>query len=175
VKGNQKELLDDCRVMAANDVPVDAFTAEPESGHGRVEQRSVRVFECHYTSDPEWTQWIVQVAQVHRVREVKDTKTGTWKRSEEIAFYASMQRHSAQAYERIIRSHWGIENRNHGVRDVSLKEDASRIRHNPGVMARCRSFVLNVLKANGVTNVAQTLYHNALCFKNLRKLKYLCL
>src|SRR5690348_1838409 len=38
---------------------------------------------------------------------------------------------------------WGIENRDHYVRDVTLGEDASRIRHKPGGMARIRSAALN--------------------------------
>jgi hypothetical protein len=40
-----------------------------------------------------------------------------------------------------IRGHWGIENRNHYVRDVSCEEDKCRIRNNPGIMARARSWV----------------------------------
>ncbi len=58
-----------------------------------------------------------------------------------------------------IRRHWGIENRNHHVRDVSCDEDKSRIRDNPGIMARARSFALNILRTNGITNVAQALWN----------------
>ena len=43
----------------------------------------------------------------------------------------------------------GIENRNHDVRDVSCNEDRSRIRDNPGIMARARSFALNIISHNG--------------------------
>ena len=52
----------------------------------------------------------------------------------------------------------GIENRNHYVRDVSCDEDKSRIRDNPGIMARARSFALNIMRKNGITNVAQALW-----------------
>jgi len=45
---------------------------------------------------------------------------------------------------------------------VTLGEDASRIRRKPGVMARIRSLALNVLRANGVQNISQALYANAL-------------
>jgi hypothetical protein len=37
-------------------------------------------------------------------------------------------RAGAQALLRLTRGHWGIENGLHGVRDGTLREDASRIR-----------------------------------------------
>ena len=58
--------------------------------------------------------------------------------------------------------HWGLENRDHYVRHVTPGEDDSRIRHRPGAMARIRSAALNILRANGVQNVSQALYINAL-------------
>ncbi len=61
----------------------------------------------------------------------------------------------------------GIENRNHHVRDRSLGEDASRIRRRPGLVARLRSFALNILRAHGVGNVSEALYTNALSIDRL--------
>jgi hypothetical protein len=58
-------------------------------------------------------------------------------------------------------------NRDHYVRDVTLGEDASRIRYKPGAMARLRSVALNVLRANGVQNISQALYANALSLERL--------
>ena len=52
--------------------------------------------------------------------------------------------------------------RNHYVRDVSCHEDRSRIRDNPGIMARARSFALNIIRHNNVTNVAKALWNGAL-------------
>ena len=52
--------------------------------------------------------------------------------------------------------------KNHWVRDVTLAEDASRIRINPGVMARLRSLALNIARANGVTNIAKATWTAAL-------------
>ena len=40
------------------------------------------------------------------------------------------------------------------MRDVTFAEDASRIRCNPGIFARLRSFAANILRANNVRNVA---------------------
>jgi predicted transposase YbfD/YdcC len=61
---------------------------------------------------------------------------------------------AAQEIAKAIRNHWGIENRNHYVRDVTFREDASRIRKKPGHFARLRNVALNLLRANRVTNIA---------------------
>ena len=57
-----------------------------------------------------------------------------------------------------IRDHWAIENRSHYVRDGSFREDSSRIRCNPAIFARLRSFASNILRFNGVENVCDTRY-----------------
>ena len=43
-----------------------------------------------------------------------------------------------------------------------MREDASRIRCNPGVFARLRSFGYNILKANRTGTLAQDRYRAAL-------------
>jgi len=50
---------------------------------------------------------------------------------------------------------------------VTLGEDASRIRTKPGIMARIRSVVLNILRANGIQNISEALYANAVSFDQL--------
>ena len=61
----------------------------------------------------------------------------------------------------LSRGHWSIENRLHYVRDVSLGEDASRIRTGaaPHAMAAIRNLVLMVLRLADVTNLAAGLRH----------------
>lgn len=173
VKDNQQQLLDDCCITARHDTPLEVYSAPSESGHGRIERRECRVFDCRFTTDPQWQELIAQIVEVRRLRECFNTRKKAWERSEEISFYISTTRRSAQEYNTLIRGHWGIENRNHHVRDVTFGEDASRIRKNPGTMARCRSFALNICRANGLSNIAQTRYKNALNAKILRKLQYL--
>src|SRR3954466_2469464 len=108
--------------------------------------------------DPEWQPLITCVARVSRLTFEKDTRSGLWPSREEIGCYACQIRLDARA----VRSHCGIENRDHYVRDVG--EDDSRIRQKPGAMARIRSAALNILRANGIQNVSQALYINALNF-----------
>lgn len=61
------------------------------------------------------------------------------------------------------RGHWSIENRSHYVRDVTLGEDASRIRKGSGpeVMAAFRNAAIGFLRSTGVTNIAEALRRNA--------------
>lgn len=51
----------------------------------------------------------------------------------------------------LVRSHWQIENGLHYVRDVTLGEDASRVRCNaaPEVMAAFRNVAVHLLKQVG--------------------------
>jgi len=86
-----------------------------------------------------------------------------WDQRGEVAYYISSATGlPATTWGDIIRGHWGIENRQHYVRDVTCDEDRSRIRDNPGIMARARSFALNILRHNGATNIAQALWNGAL-------------
>ena len=50
----------------------------------------------------------------------------------------------------------------HHSRDVTFGEDRSRIRFNPGVFARLRSFAFNILKANRTGTLSQDRYRAAL-------------
>ena len=70
-----------------------------------------------------------------RIRKVLNTKTQEWKRSQENAWFLSTSSLTAEDYMKHIRNHCCIENRKHHVRDLAFKEDNSRIRKNPQIMA----------------------------------------
>ena len=70
----------------------------------------------------------------------------------------------AERFGHAVQAHWGIENQSHHVRDRILGEDASRIRCQPGIFARIRSFALNILRTHGVANASEAIYSNALSF-----------
>ena len=61
-----------------------------------------------------------------------------------------------------IRGHWKIETTSHYSRDVTFGEDKSRIRSNPGVFARLRSFAFNILKSSKTSTLCQDRYRAAL-------------
>lgn len=62
-----------------------------------------------------------------------------------------------------LRGHWGIENRLHYVRDVTLGEDANRTRSGsaPQVLAALRNLAVSKLRLEAVTNIAAALRRNA--------------
>ncbi len=79
-----------------------------------------------------------------------------------MAFYVSNTPVTAARAAEVIRAHWKIENTSHYSRDVTLGENRSRIRTNPGVFARLRSFAFNILKANQTDTLSQDRYHAGL-------------
>jgi predicted transposase YbfD/YdcC len=82
--------------------------------------------------------------------------------STETAFYVSNTTVTASRAADAIRAHWRIETTSHYSRDVTMGEDRSRIRTNPGVFARLRSFAFNILKANRTDTLSQDRYRAAL-------------
>jgi predicted transposase YbfD/YdcC len=167
VKQNQPTLHDTLAGLCARQQPLDSHETVDRRRHGRQEHRLVEVFDTAGQLNAEWQPLIACVARVSRLTFEKDTRTGLWPSREEIGFYACQIRLDAETLARAVRSHWGIENRDHYVRDVTLGEDDSRIRKSPGAMARIRSTALNILRAKGIQNVSQALYVNALNFDQL--------
>ena len=148
--------------LCAEQAPSDQHVTVDRRRHGREEHRRVEVFAVDDRLDPDWRPFIAGVARITRRSWCRDTRAGLWRQRREVAYYACQVPLDARAWAAAVRGHSGIENRNHHVRDRTLGEDASRIRRKPGVFARPRSFALNILRANGVSNVSEALYTNAL-------------
>ena len=56
------------------------------------------------------------------------------------------------------------------MRDVAFAEDASRIRKNPDIAARLRSFAYNLLRANGCDNMKNARWRAAIDLDTLLKM-----
>lgn len=149
-------------MVAGDNHPIDSFESTDRHRHGRHEYRLVDTFDVEGHLKDGWDEHIKTVARVTRHTWRKNTKTGLWDQSSEIAFYASQIPLTAKTFGAVIRHHWGIENKNNYVRDVSFFEDQSRIRNKPALLARLRTFALNILRANDTKNVSQELFINAL-------------
>jgi predicted transposase YbfD/YdcC len=167
VKRNQKTLFNDSQNISETATPDDVYQEPLTKARNRIERRTVEVFlSPALTHHPKW-ELVDAVIKVQRFRQVFDTKTKAWKHSDKTSFYISTVVLSAQEFCQAIRNHWGIENRNHYVRDVTLGEDKSRIRTNPHIFAKLRSFALNIFRKNKVQNVSQELFDNCMNIDNL--------
>jgi predicted transposase YbfD/YdcC len=147
--------------------PVDQHATVDRRRHGREEHRRAETFAVTDRLPSEWQGLIACAARITRLSWCKDTRTGLWQARRETAYYVSQIELTAERFGRAVRAHWGIENRAHHVRDRILGEDASRIRCQPGIFARIRSFALNILRAHGVANVSEAIYTNALSLDRL--------
>ena len=92
--------------------------------------------------------------------------------TEEVFYLISSRIGSATFYLEGIRLHWAIENSLHYVKDVTLREDASRIRTGsaPQNMSTFKSIALNILRKNGYKNIAaatRRITHDIRTLKNL--------
>ena len=163
LKGNQPSLQARRVEYAQRQPPVDqAYTCDLGRRH-RIEQRTAEVWPLAPGVGTEpWHAHFQALIRVHRQTERFSTKLKKWTGSEETAYDLCDQPLPAAQFNHLLRAHWAIENRLHHVRDTRLDEDASRIRRNPGIFSKLRSFALNLLRFNGVENISLGLYDNAL-------------
>lgn len=101
-----------------------------------------------------------QVCLLERVRRIRGKQT-----IETVCAITSLGREEASAKRllAIARGHWEIENRLHWVRDMSLGEDACRVRTGsaPQILAAMRNAGLWLMRASGLTAIAATLRRHA--------------
>ena len=119
-----------------------------EKGHGRIEQR-----RCRAIGDPAYLAFIDpdrawpnlrSVVCIQSTRRTGDTV------STEARHYLSSLPADATQLNRVIRSHWGVENRLHWVLDLAFDEDRSRLRadHAPENLAILRHLALDLLRGD---------------------------
>ena len=166
VKGNQPGLEAAFDALAIQHEPADCHVEIGKIRRNRQETRRVEVFQAGRLLDlaDDWQTHAVEAVRVTRTVLHKDVATGwKWRPTREVAWYASTQNDSSAAYyAAATRGHWGVENRVHYVLDVSMQEDASRVRKSPTILSILRSFALNILRFNKVNNVADALWRNAM-------------
>ncbi len=165
VKGNQPSLEAAFEALPVRHEPEDCHVESGKTRRNRQEKRVVEVFRAGRLLDlPEWRTDVVEAVRVTRTVQRQDVAIGwTWRCTHEVAWYASTrQGTSAEQYAAATRGHWGVENRVHYILDVSMHEDASRVRKSPTILSILRSFALNILRFNKVNNVADALWRNAM-------------
>jgi predicted transposase YbfD/YdcC len=166
VKENQPQLYKNIQALFAPEYPkpgfgkiqTDFLTAQKvNKGHGRIELRIISTSEMLNT----YAAW-PGLAQVYRLqRQFQWRRNGrTYRSSCEVEFgITSLTRQEASPEQllHIRRAHWGIETGLHYRRDVTLKEDATRMTvGNTGkVMASINNLVLALIRHAGFHNAAQ--------------------
>jgi predicted transposase YbfD/YdcC len=173
LKENQKELLENCCDLIRFTQPTEQY-GEQNAEHGRIEQRMLTAYQnqANFILDQQWQKLVKTIYRVHRMVQKFNTKSKQYETSSETAYYISNHTLSAQQGFSAIRHHWLIENSNHYVRDVDFQEDFSRIRIKPDNMARLRSFALNIMRKNNVTNIKGEMYENSLDIHRLYSYKH---
>lgn len=156
VKDNQPGLR--ARLAGLPWTHVPAGHAERGRGHGRAEQRTLKVTSvARGLGFPH----AAQAIQVRRRR--RPLSSGKWS-TETVYAVTSLAAHQASPAQLAawIRGHWRIEALHH-IRDVTYSEDASqtRTRNGPRVMATLRNATTGILKISGHTNIAAACRYHA--------------
>src|SRR5665647_1319019 len=162
VKGNQPTLRGRLRALPWTDVPVGH--TQTGRGHGRIEKRTVKVVTVGAGLGFPHAAQGIQVVRRSRPITAGTGKRAKW-RTETVYAICTLNAAQAQPDElaRWLRGHWGIENRLHWVRDVTLGEDLHQARTGAGphALAVCRNLIISLLRLAGHTSIARALRHHA--------------
>ncbi len=160
VKDNQPTLHADIERLftplpalpGTSEEPTDFTTARHiTNDHGRLEERRITV--SSWLQDYSDWPYLAQVFKVERIVWRADKATN------EVRYGVTSLPPTVANAERLLtitRAEWGIENGLHYRRDVSLAEDASRLRrgHGPQVMAALNNAVISLVLGTGERNLA---------------------
>ena len=172
VKGNQPSLRRKLELGSAGRKP-SGSAKSATSGRNRWETRELTVFpaKAWFRGSP-WDGLIQTVLRLERTVCKRDPRTGLCQQTDETVFWvSSASRQTPERWNEWIRGHWRIENGSHYVRDAAFGEDASRIRKNPDIVARLRSFAYNTIRTAGCQNVRNARWRAALDITFILKLK----
>ena len=166
VKENQPRLYKNIQALFAPDYPKPGFgkiqtdflsAQKVNKGHGRIEIRTITTSEMLNT----YSAW-PGLAQVYRLeRQFQWRRNGRcYRTSCEVEFGISSLTRTEASPARLLhirRSHWGIETGLHYRRDVTLKEDATRMTLGDmgNVMASINNLVLALIRQTNFYNAAQ--------------------
>ena len=161
VKANQRALYENLRLLlgpqpaalpGTSPIPDDFVTVRTiENAHGRLDQRELTVSSL-LADDHPWPS-LAQAFQIVRT---------CWRgrrRTREVRYGITSVPATLLPAERLlqaVRGHWQIENGLHYRRDVSLAEDASRVRmgHAPEVLATLNNVVCTLVAHANLPNLA---------------------
>ena len=154
VKANQPTLYEGIALLFESGVERYRPVRETGKHGGRREVRELAVS----TALNEWAEW-PHLAQVARLVSTRIEGEKTTRETHYLITSLGAEEASPRRLLRISRGHWGIENRLHWVRDVTLDEDRCQVRTGaaPQVLAALRNTVIGILRCAGARNIAAAL------------------
>ena len=149
VKDNQPRLLAQIETLAKQTRPEERFV-DVEKKRGRTTCRIVNVFTDLSDIDLDWV-------GLRRLICVERIGIRQGKPYQQTNYYISSLLTSACEFAQGIRSHWGIENRLHWVKDVIFGEDAAPFRdYNAATnWSFIRTLVINVARMGGYDSLTK--------------------
>jgi predicted transposase YbfD/YdcC len=154
VKGNTKKLRSQLKALPWHDIPLQDRTTH--RGHGRSEVRRLKV--CTVRPGLLFPH-AVQALQIKRRRVNRRTGKVQTKTVYAVTSLSPGQATPAQLAE-LVQGHWSVEALHH-VRDVTYREDASRVRTGtaPRAMATLRNLAIGLMRQAGWSNIAAAADH----------------
>jgi predicted transposase YbfD/YdcC len=149
LKGNQPGLESDmCQLLekqleTPTPVPATQVYETRETGHGRAEQRTVRVIPIP-DDHPQREVW----TKLQTLVVVTSCRIAGGRESWETRLYISSHKPNAKKLAQAIRQHWSIENTQHWSLDVTFGEDTRRQQDRNGAanLAAVRRLALSLLR-----------------------------
>lgn len=147
VKRNQRKLLEEIEAISDSKRHFDSEITK-ELSRGRKEKRTIKTYKVNEYIKENWPK-AKTIIYVKRERTIKNRKAISY------SYYLSNISVKAKEFAIGIRHHWGIENRLHYVKDVTLKEDESKIRSGnaPAILSLIRNLVINIARTNGENRI----------------------
>lgn len=149
VKKNQLKLYQQIEINTWDGADAVSVSEEITRKSGRTEKRKTLVFDNLTGISKEW----IGLKRLIRVERMVICKSRT---SYETAFYiSSLGNDDASKFAGHIRSHWGIENKLHWGKDVSMKEDKSKTAKGNAAenISILRNIAINLFRTNGFSSI----------------------
>jgi predicted transposase YbfD/YdcC len=154
VKGNQPTLLTQISAALPDAAPGTEHHIETDRSKGRIVRRSIWTAPATGVDFP-------AAAQAFRIRRDTFDHMGNRLSKDVVHGVTSLTVDQADPdmLARLVRRHWGIENKIHWVRDVVYREDYQHAYTGTGaqVMATLRNLALGLLRLAGITQITRTL------------------
>ena len=156
VKNNQPKLRQALEKTTKTTKPIDSHVEE-KIIRGRCEIRTTLIYEREDNLAKGWES-IKRIIVVRRdfLSKRKEHKTDS-------IYISDIQNNSAEYFAKGIRSHWGIENKLHYTKDVTMREDkeCTKDKQAAANLALFRDFAFNILKTKN-----KSIKYASECFQN---------